>query len=90
MLALGSTKAPDFKLMDTVTGQSHSLKDAKESIGTVIMFICNHCPYVKHVIHELVQLAKDYQVKEISFVAISSNDAIAYPEDAPEKNDSAS
>lgn len=84
MLALG-TKAPDFKLMDTVTGQSHSLKDAKESIGTVIMFICNHCPYVKHVIHELVQLAKDYQAKGVSFIAISANDAAGYPEDAPEK-----
>lgn len=84
MLALGS-KAPDFKLMDTATGKSYHLKDAKNSKATVIMFICNHCPYVKHVIHELVQLAKDYQAKDISFVAISANDAKAYPEDAPEK-----
>ncbi|MGC1854388.1 MAG: thioredoxin family protein [Candidatus Aquirickettsiella sp.] len=84
MLALG-TKAPDFKLMDTLTNKSYSLKDAKRSKATVIMFICNHCPYVKHVIGELVQLAKDYQAKAISFVGISANDAIAYPEDAPEK-----
>lgn len=84
MLALG-TQAPDFKLMDTLTGKSYSLKDAKGPKASVIMFICNHCPYVKHVISELVQLAKDYQAKGISFVAISANDATAYPEDAPEK-----
>ena len=85
MLALG-TKATDFKLMDTITGKSYRLlKAAKDSKATVIMFICNHCPYVKHVIHELVQLAKDYQAKSISFVAISANDAINYPEDTPEK-----
>ncbi|MEN9449575.1 MAG: hypothetical protein RJA83_189 [Pseudomonadota bacterium] len=84
MLALG-TKAPDFKLRDTLTGKSYSLKDSKVSKATVIMFICNHCPYVKHVIHELIQLAKDFQAKDISFVAISSNDAEGYPEDAPEK-----
>jgi len=84
MLALG-TKAPDFTLMDTLTGKSTRLKDSTGSKATVIMFICNHCPFVKYVIHELVQLAKDYQTKGISFVAISSNDAKEYPEDAPEK-----
>ncbi|TLY48564.1 MAG: thioredoxin family protein [Gammaproteobacteria bacterium] len=84
MLALG-TPAPDFKLLDTITGKFYSLKDSQGSKATVIMFICNHCPYVKHVIHELVCLAKDYQAKGIAFVAISANDAIAYPEDAPEK-----
>lgn len=84
MLALG-TKAADFKLLDTLTGKSYRLKDAENSKATVIMFICNHCPYVKHSIHELVRLAKDYQSKGITFVAISANDAIAYPEDAPEK-----
>lgn len=84
MLALG-TKAPDFKLMDTLTDKSYRLKDIQNSKVTVIMFICNHCPYVKHVIHELVHLAKDYQAKGISFVAISANDAVGYPEDGPEK-----
>lgn len=84
MLAL-CTKAPDFKLMDTLTGKSYSSKESKDSKATVIMFICNHCPYVKHVIHELVQLAKDYQAKGISFIAISANDAAGFPEDAPEK-----
>jgi peroxiredoxin len=84
MLALG-TQAPDFKLLDTITGKLYSLKDSQGSKAIVIMFICNHCPYVKHVMHELVQLANDYQAKGISFVAISANDVIAYPEDAPEK-----
>lgn len=84
MLALG-TQAPDFKLLDTSTGRFYSLKDNKRSKAIVIMFICNHCPYVKRVIHELVRLANDYQAKDIAFVAISANDAIAYPEDAPEK-----
>jgi peroxiredoxin len=84
MLALG-TQAPNFKLLDTTSGKFYSLKDSQGSKAIVIMFICNHCPYVKHIIHELVHLAKDYQAKGIVFVAISANDAIAYPEDAPEK-----
>lgn len=84
MLALG-TQAPDFKLLDTTSGKFYRLKDNQGPKAIVIMFICNHCPYVKHIIHELVHLAKDYQTKDIAFVAISANDAIAYPEDAPEK-----
>lgn len=84
MLALG-TKAPDFKLTNTLTGKLFQLKDIHGSKAIVIMFICNHCPFVKHVIHELVRLAKDYQTKGVSFIAISANDAKAYPEDAPEK-----
>ncbi len=84
MLALG-TQAPNFKLLDTTSGKFYSLKDSQGSKATVIMFICNHCPYVKHIMHELVQLANDYIAKGISFVAISANDATAYPEDAPEK-----
>jgi|ERR1043165_6014148 thiol-disulfide isomerase/thioredoxin len=79
------TKAPDFKLLDTVTGKPYDLKETKDSKATVIMFICNHCPYVKHVILELVKLARDYQPKGIAFIAINANDAIAYPEDAPKK-----
>lgn len=84
MLALG-TKAFPFTLRDTVTGKMMSLSDLKSDIATVIMFICNHCPYVKHVQSELVRLAKDYQPKGISFIAISSNDIEQYPEDSPEK-----
>lgn len=84
MLALG-TKAFLFTLPDTVTGKMMSLSDLKSDIATVIMFICNHCPYVKHVQSELVRLAKDYQPKGISFIAISSNDIEEYPEDSPEE-----
>ncbi len=84
MLALG-TQAPDFILPDTVSGKTFSLNDLKGERATVVMFICNHCPYVKHINPELVKLANDYLTKGINFVAISSNDAVAHPEDAPEK-----
>lgn len=84
MIPLG-TIAPDFTLPDTVTGRMMSLQELKSEIATVIMFICNHCPYVQHVQHELVRLAKDYQPKGISFIAISSNDVVGYPDDAPDK-----
>jgi len=83
MKALG-TAAPDFVLPDTITGNQLSLQGLKGEVATVIAFICNHCPFVKHVNTELVRLAADYAVKGISFIAISSNDAAAYPEDGPE------
>ncbi|MFD0864135.1 thioredoxin family protein [Sungkyunkwania multivorans] len=83
MLPLG-TNAPDFSLMDTVSDQQTTLQDIKGKQGTVIMFICNHCPFVKHVNAGIVQLAKDYQEKGIGFVAISSNDVKNYPDDRPE------
>ena len=83
MLPLG-TKAPDFKLPDTVSDQVLSLSGVAGSAGTVIMFICNHCPFVKHVNAELVRLAADYLGQGISFVAISSNDVTNYPLDSPE------
>jgi len=82
MLPLG-TKAPDFSLPDTRTEKNISLQDVKSDIATVIMFICNHCPYVKHIQTKLVEVAKKYQAKKISFVAISSNDAKNYPADGP-------
>ncbi|HLT33636.1 MAG TPA: thioredoxin family protein [Aquaticitalea sp.] len=84
MLALG-TKAPDFKLLDTVTGDNLGLEDCMGLKGTVIMFICNHCPFVKHVNAQLVRMAKDYKSKGINFVAISSNDVDNYPQDGPDK-----
>ena len=84
MVALGQ-KAPGFSLPDAVTGEHISLNDIKGDVATVVMFICNHCPFVKHVNAELVRLAKDYQKKGIRFVAISANDAENYPEDAPDK-----
>lgn len=76
-------KAPNFKLPDTVSGKSVTLDELKSDIATVIMFICNHCPYVKHINKALVQLADDYQPKGIKFIAISSNDVVKYPDDDP-------
>jgi len=83
MVALG-TKAPDFNLPDTVSGEPVSLNDIKGDVATVIMFICNHCPFVKHVNAELVNLANDYRTKGIGFAAISSNDVINHPDDSPQ------
>lgn len=82
MLPLG-TQAPDFELWDTVSAQTLSLEDMKGEKGTVVMFICNHCPFVVHVNSMLVKLAQTYQQKGINFIAISSNDVENYPQDAP-------
>lgn len=84
MLPLG-TPAPEFFLPDVVSGRNFTLKDLSSSKATLLMFICNHCPYVVHVQEEIVRLAKDYQAKGVSVIAISSNDAVQYPEDAPDK-----
>ena len=83
MLPLG-TKAPEFKLLDTVTGQGMDLQELKGTNGTVIMFICNHCPFVKHVNIQISKLARDYKSKGINCIAISSNDVENYPQDAPQ------
>jgi peroxiredoxin len=83
MLPLG-TKAPSFTLPDTVSGQTLSLNQIHGKEGTVVMFICNHCPFVKHVFSGIVDLANDYLDKGIAFVAISSNDVENYPNDAPD------
>ena len=82
MLPLG-TKAPDFTLISAVTNKAVSLKHIKGEKGTVVMFICNHCPYVKHVIDEVIRVCNDYRVTGFGFVAINSNDIIKYPEDSP-------
>ncbi|RNL95054.1 thioredoxin family protein [Sinomicrobium pectinilyticum] len=82
MLALG-TRAPEFDLPDTVSGKNISLSDIRGETATVIMFICNHCPFVKHVNPEITRLATDYGGKGIGFAAVSSNDAENYPDDAP-------
>jgi peroxiredoxin len=84
MLPLG-TLAPNFNLPDTISNEYKSLEKLKSDIATVIMFICNHCPFVKHINNGLVGLANDYQPKGISFIAISSNDVINYPDDSPDK-----
>ena len=84
MLPLGTT-APEFSLMDAVTDKTINLQTLKGDIGTVIMFICNHCPFVKHVNPEIVKLAADYQKRGVGFIAISSNDVENYPEDGPDQ-----
>ncbi len=84
MLPLG-TVAPAFNLPDTVSGQMISLAEQKSDTANVVMFICNHCPFVKYVNAQLVQLANDYQPKGVSFTAISSNDVENHPDDAPDK-----
>lgn len=78
-------KAPDFKLPDTVSGKVLGFNDIKGNKATVVMFICNHCPYVVHVREELVRIANDYLPLGVGFVAISANDVENYPDDAPEK-----
>jgi peroxiredoxin len=83
MLPLG-TEAPDFSLLDTVTGNTVSLSDYADKTGVLVMFISNHCPYVKHVRDELARLGKDYQDSGIGIVAICANDQENYPDDSPE------
>ena len=82
MLALGTT-APEFSLLDTVSQKTMNLHALNGEKGTVIMFICNHCPFVIHVNPEITKLASEYQKRGIKFIAISSNDIENYPEDAP-------
>lgn len=84
MLELG-TIAPDFTLRDTVNKGAISLSDIQSSRATVIMFICNHCPFVIHLHHGLQKFVADYQAQGVSFAAINSNDITNYPDDSPEK-----
>jgi peroxiredoxin len=83
MLPLG-TKAPDFELRDVVTGKTVSIRDFDAKQALLVMFICRHCPYVKHVRAELARLGRDFADSELAIVAISANDPDEYPEDAPE------
>lgn len=80
---LGTT-APDFSLLDTVSQKTLNLQELKGSKATVILFICNHCPFVIHINSKLVELANSYKKEDVSFIAISSNDVENYPQDAPE------
>jgi len=82
MLPLG-TEAPDFSLPDVVTGETVSSSDVGGGEGLLVMFICRHCPYVKHVRQGIASLGRDYADRGLGIVAISSNDVEAYPEDAP-------
>lgn len=83
MLSLG-TQAPDFTLPDVISGKEVSLKDFSDKKALLVMFICRHCPYVKHIEGGIAQLGKDYQEKEVAIVAISSNDIETHPDDSPE------
>ncbi len=83
MMKLGSI-APNFTLPDTISGKIVSLSELKSDVATVIIFICNHCPFVHHVNSKLVEIATNYQAKGVQFIAISSNDVVTHPQDAPE------
>ncbi|MBC1219647.1 thioredoxin family protein [Nostoc sp. UCD121] len=78
------TKAPDFNLPEVVSGKATSLSTFADKKALLVMFICRHCPFVKHIQQELVQLGKDYFTSDLAIVAISANDAKNYPDDAPE------
>jgi peroxiredoxin len=82
MLALG-TRAPDFSLPD-IEGKTVSVTDFKEGPALLVLFMCNHCPFVKHVLRGMVELIKEYQGKGAAVVGINSNDVESYPEDRPE------
>jgi peroxiredoxin len=84
MLPLG-TAAPEFSLNDTVSGKPVSLATFAGKKALLVIFLCNHCPFVKHLKAGFVQLGKDYEKKDVAIVAISANDAKTHPEDAPEK-----
>ncbi len=83
MLPLG-TKAPDFSLPN-IDGRQVSLSDFEGAPALLVVFMCNHCPYVKHVADALAQLAREYQQRGVAVVGINSNDAEQYPDDSPEK-----
>ncbi len=84
MLPLG-TRLPAFSLPDTVSGKTFDGQELMGEHGLLVMFICNHCPFVKHVLDELVRLGRNYADSGIGMVAISSNDVVGYPQDRPEK-----
>jgi thiol-disulfide isomerase/thioredoxin len=84
MLILG-TALPDFALPDTVSGKTVTAADARGERGTLVMFLCNHCPFVKHVLGEIERVARDAAEQGLGVVAVSSNDAQAYPDDSPER-----
>lgn len=80
-----NTKAPNFELLDTVSDSKKSLQNIQGEKATVIMFICNHCPYVKHLNKGMADLAKAYTAKGVGFVGISSNNIVTHPDDSPDK-----
>lgn len=83
MLELG-TAAPDFRLPDT-TGQLVSLADYKQAPATLVVFMCNHCPYVKHIANQFAEFAREYQAKGVAVIGVNANDVSTHPDDSPEK-----
>ncbi|TDJ70587.1 MAG: thioredoxin family protein [Proteobacteria bacterium] len=83
MLAL-DTAAPDFSLPDT-TGQLVSLADYKQAPATLVVFMCNHCPYVKHIANQFAEFAREYQAKGVAVIGINANDVSTHPDDSPQK-----
>lgn len=83
MLPIG-TMPPQFRLKDTNSNSHYSFENLKGSKGTLVMFICNHCPFVHHVLEEVLKIVNDYRVQGIGVMAISSNDVGKYPQDGPE------
>mgnify|MGYP001385676683 CR=1 FL=1 len=76
--------APGFKLLNPLINKFNNLDDLKGKKVTVIIFMCNHCPYVIHILDQLVQIANDYKTKDVSFIGINSNNIISHPQDSPE------
>ena len=83
MIPLG-TIAPDFNLKDTNSNYEYSFQDLKGTKGTLVIFMCNHCPFVLHVLDEIIMISNDYRVQGLGILAISSNDVKKYPQDSPE------
>ncbi len=83
MIPLG-TLAPNFRLKDTNSNHFYSFEDLKGSKGTLLIFICNHCPFVHYALPEIIMISNDYRVQGIGIIAISSNDFKKYPQDSPE------
>jgi len=79
------TSAPDFNLPEPATGKTLSLSDFQSAPALLVMVICNHCPFVKHIRQGLIQFARDYQAKGLAIAAISANDVANYPDDSPAK-----
>tara|TARA_B100000579_G_scaffold433985_1_gene453842 strand:- start:5705 stop:6259 length:555 start_codon:yes stop_codon:yes gene_type:complete len=77
--------APDFELLNPLSGENQSLINLQSKKATLIVFMCNHCPYVIHILDGLIALAQDYEPKGVSVIAINSNDTLNYPDDSPEK-----
>lgn len=83
MMPLG-TKAPEFNLPEPLTGKNWTLEQLQGVFATLVVFMCNHCPYVKHVIKGITELSADYIPEGVAIVAISSNDVVSVPEDSPD------